>query len=125
MTDLFLNKKDEVIIFDNTFIKEGVGYDTSTGIFTAPIGGLYQFLVHTCAYQSKYTFIGLVLEGKVIAAGVNYDANYDTCSTVGAVVRVRSGEKVWVKATSYSSSNQRLCQNEYRMNTFSGILITI
>ena len=119
-----LDKADKVIIFDKTFINEGAGYDISTGIFTAPVGGLYQFLVHTCARFNKYTYIGLVLEGKVIAAGVNYDKDHYTCSAVGAVVRVRSGGKVWVKATWYSS-NYMLYKGTYWMNTFSGILINI
>ncbi|XP_060596404.1 uncharacterized protein LOC132750436 [Ruditapes philippinarum] len=46
--DLVLDTADEIIIFTKSVINEGTGYDTSTGIFTAPVGGLYQFDVHTC-----------------------------------------------------------------------------
>ncbi|XP_060573323.1 uncharacterized protein LOC132731206 [Ruditapes philippinarum] len=122
VADLLLDTKDEIIIFTKSLINEGTGYDTSTGIFTAPVGGIYQFVVHTCAYIKKHAFIGLVLEGTVIAADSNYDGDYHTCSTVGAIVRVRSGEKVWVKSTS-SASNRQLCQSSNIMNTFSGILV--
>jgi hypothetical protein len=77
--------------------------------------------VHTCAYYAKFAYIGLVLEGNVIAADSNYDKDYYTCSTVGAIVRLKPGVKVWVKST--SSSNHRLYQDSHRMNTFTGILI--
>ncbi|XP_060601248.1 complement C1q and tumor necrosis factor-related protein 9A-like isoform X3 [Ruditapes philippinarum] len=122
LTDFVLDTRDEIIIFTKSLINEGTGYDTSTGIFTAPVGGLYQFIVHTCTYYAKYAHIGLVWEDKVIAAGLNYDKDYDTCSTVGAIVRVRSGEKIWVKVTS-SGSNRQLYQDSNTMNTFSGVLV--
>ncbi|XP_060598346.1 cerebellin-3-like [Ruditapes philippinarum] len=122
VADLVLDTTDEIVIFTKSVINEGKGYDTSTGLFTAPVGGLYHFVVHTCAYYNRYAFIGLVLEGKVIASDSNYDKDHYTCSTVGAIVRVRSGEKVWVKSTS-SASNRQLEQDSYRMNTFSGILV--
>ncbi|XP_060582858.1 uncharacterized protein LOC132739211 [Ruditapes philippinarum] len=122
VTDLVLDKKDEIVIFTKSVINEGTGYDTSTGIFTAPVGGLYQFIVHTCTYYTKYAFIGLVLEDNVIATSSNYDEDHYTCSTVGAIVRVKPAEKVWVKST-WSAHNRRLEQDSYRMNTFSGILV--
>ncbi|XP_060577064.1 heavy metal-binding protein HIP-like [Ruditapes philippinarum] len=122
VADKLLDKTDEIIIFTKSVINEGTGYDTSTGIFTAPVGGLYQFSVHTCAYIGKYALIGLVLEGKVIAADMNYDKYYHTCNTVAAIVRVRSGEKVWVKSTASGSVHQ-LLQNADAMNTFSGLLL--
>ncbi|XP_060597394.1 complement C1q tumor necrosis factor-related protein 5-like [Ruditapes philippinarum] len=122
LTDLVHDTTDEIVIFTKSVINEGTGYDTSTGIFTAPVGGLYQFSVHTCVFRGYYAFIGLVLDGKVIAGGSNYDKDSYTCSTVGAIVRVRSGEKVWVKSRS-SSSNNQLYQDAMKMNTFSGVLV--
>ncbi|XP_060607443.1 caprin-2-like [Ruditapes philippinarum] len=122
LKDLLPDTKNEILIFEKTFTNEGTGYDTSTGIFTAPVGGLYQFVIHTCAWQNKYAFLGLVLEGNVIAADANYGDASHGCNTFGALVRVKSGEKVWVKSTS-SSSNRPLVQDRYRMNTFSGILV--
>ncbi|XP_060577065.1 complement C1q tumor necrosis factor-related protein 5-like [Ruditapes philippinarum] len=122
VTDLVLDTSDKIIIFTKSVINEGTGYDTSTGIFTTPVGGLYQFSVHTCAFNKKYAFIGLVLEDNVIAASSNYDEDYYTCSTFGAIVRVKPGEKVWVKSTS-SSSNRQLYQDAITINTFSGVLV--
>ncbi|XP_060595297.1 collagen alpha-2(VIII) chain-like [Ruditapes philippinarum] len=113
---------NEIIIFTKSVINEGKGYDTSTGIFSAPVGGLYQFSVHICLQVGNYAFIGLLLDGKVIAADSNYDGDFYTCSTFGAIVRVKSGEKVWVKPTT-SDTSRSLRQDYYRMNTFSGVLV--
>ncbi|XP_060581258.1 complement C1q tumor necrosis factor-related protein 5-like [Ruditapes philippinarum] len=122
LKDVLLDTTDEILIFEKTFTNEGTGYDTSTGLFTAPVGGLYQFNVHTCAYNGKYSYLGLVMEGNVIAADANFgDANFG-CNTFGAIIRVKSGSKVWVKSTS-SSSGYQLYQNSLRMNTFSGVLV--
>jgi hypothetical protein len=122
LKDLLPDTTDEILIFEKTFTNEGTGYDTSTGIFTAPVGGLYQFVIHTCAYKGKYAYHGLVLKGHVIAADSNYGDEWHGCNTFGAIVRVKSGEKVWVKST-LSSSNRQFVQDRYRMNTFSGILV--
>ncbi|XP_060601240.1 complement C1q and tumor necrosis factor-related protein 9A-like [Ruditapes philippinarum] len=120
LNDLLLDTTDEILIFKKTFTNEGTGYDTSTGLFTAPVGGLYQFDVHT--YNRKYSYLGLVMEGDVIAADANYgDANHG-CNNFGAIIRLKSGAKVWIKSTS-SASNRQLYQDSYRFNTFSGLLV--
>ncbi|XP_053372691.1 uncharacterized protein LOC128546317 [Mercenaria mercenaria] len=121
VTDLAL-RTDKIIVFDTTITNEGSGYDASTGIFTAPVGGLYQFTTHVCVHNGKHSFIGLVVEGNVIAKDSNYDLNYYTCSSVGAVVRVKSGEQVWIKCTSGSSS-YKLYEDSTMTNSFSGILL--
>jgi hypothetical protein len=123
LKDMLLDTSNELLKFEKTFTNEGSGYDTSTGLFTAPVGGLYQFSVHTCALQNNYAYLGLVLEDNVIAADANYGDNSHGCNTFGAIIRVRSGGKVWVKTTS-SSSNRQLYQDFYRMNTFSGVLVS-
>ncbi|XP_060578801.1 uncharacterized protein LOC132735816 isoform X2 [Ruditapes philippinarum] len=120
--DLALDSTNEILIFEKTFTNEGTGYDTSTGIFTAPVGGLYQFVIHTCAYKGKHAYLGLVLKRHVIAADSNYGDESYGCNTFGAIVRVKLGEKVWVKSTS-SCSICQLMQDKYRMNTFSGLLV--
>jgi hypothetical protein len=122
VADLVLDTTDEIIIFSKSLINEGTGYDTSTGLFTAPVGGLYHFSVHTCVYRGKYAYIGLVLEGKVIAADMNYEHAQYTCSAFVAIAMVKSGEKVWVKSTA-SDSEYKLYQDKYRMITFSGMLV--
>jgi hypothetical protein len=121
VVDLKLDRTDKIIIFTTATTNEGSGYDISTGIFTAPVGGLYQFIVNYCAYN-KHSPLALVLSGNVIARSSNYDADYYTCSSFSAVIRVKSSEKVWVKCLS-SGSSRYLYKDGWMMNSFSGILI--
>jgi hypothetical protein len=123
LKDLVLDTANEILIFDKTFTNEGTGYDTTTGLFTAPVGGLYQFVIHTCTLNTKYAYLGLVLEDRVTALHSHYGDVNHSCGSFGAIIRVRSGEKVWVKATAYHS-NYQLYQNLHRMNTFSGVLVS-
>ncbi|XP_053372692.1 complement C1q and tumor necrosis factor-related protein 9A-like [Mercenaria mercenaria] len=122
VTETTLDKTDQIIVFDSVLTNEGSGYDTSTGIFTAPVEGMYQFTVHICTYSGKYSFIGLVLADKVIASTSNFASNSYTCNSVGAIARVKSGEQVWVKCTS-PAFNRELRDDSHRMNTFSGIMM--
>ncbi|XP_060577747.1 collagen alpha-2(VIII) chain-like [Ruditapes philippinarum] len=122
VVDLKLDRTDKIIIFTTATTNEGSGYDTSTGIFTAPVGGLYQFVVNYCAYYKQHSPLALVLSGNVIARSSNYDANYYTCSSFYAVIRVKSSEKIWVKCLS-GSSGYALYKGGWFMNSFSGILI--
>ncbi|XP_060582857.1 uncharacterized protein LOC132739210 [Ruditapes philippinarum] len=122
LKDMLLDTTNEILIFEKTFTNEETGYDTSTGLFTAPVGGLYQFVVHTCAYKGKHSYLGLVLDDNVIAADSNFGDDAYGCNTFGAIVRLQKGAKVWVKSTA-PGSNRQLFQNSYRFNTFSGLLV--
>ncbi|XP_060589335.1 complement C1q tumor necrosis factor-related protein 3-like isoform X2 [Ruditapes philippinarum] len=122
VTDVLLDESNEVIVFKSIITNEGAGYDSSTGIFTAPVGGLYQFAVHLCTPISYYTYVGIVHTGNVIVKDyIHGVGNNALCSSVGGVVRVESGEQVWVQSLS-TSSNRKLMDDGNRMNTFLGIL---
>jgi hypothetical protein len=123
VTDVNLDESNEVIVFKSIITNEGSGYDTSTGIFTAPVAGLYQFAVHLCTPISHYTYVGIVHAGNVIVKDYTHGVgNNALCSSVGGAVRVESGEQIWVQALSYGS-DRGLKDDTHRMNTFFGILI--
>ncbi|XP_053408382.1 complement C1q and tumor necrosis factor-related protein 9A-like [Mercenaria mercenaria] len=122
VSDVSLHVTDKIIIFDSITTNEGSGYDTSTGVFTAPVGGMFQFTVNFCTYKQKDSPIALVLAGKQIARSSNYDKDSHTCGSFSATARVKSGEKVWVKCV-YGSSSYSLWQDSWKMNSFSGFLL--
>ncbi|XP_045185277.2 cerebellin-3-like [Mercenaria mercenaria] len=120
--DLSLDVTDKIIIFDSIITNEGSGYDTSTGVFTAPVGGMFQFTVNFCSLYNQHSPIALVLAGKQIAKSSNYDTSHHTCGSFSAIVRVKSGEKVWVKCVTGNSS-YKLYRDNWMMNSFSGFLL--
>ena len=44
--NVVLQKKIQTIIYDNAKINEGGHYDTTTGKYTAPVAGIYQFFAY-------------------------------------------------------------------------------
>ncbi|XP_060554169.1 uncharacterized protein LOC132715199 [Ruditapes philippinarum] len=122
VVDRKLDMTDKTIIFTTATTNEGSGYDTSTGIFTTPVGGLYQFIVNYCTYNKQHSPLALVLSGNVIARSSDYEADYYTCSSFFAVIRVKSSEKIWVKCLA-GYSGRSLYKDSWMMNSFAGILI--
>lgn len=49
------------VVFKTTDLNEGLGYNASTGIFTAPSGGIYAFDWTTLAWTGQYAFTSLVV----------------------------------------------------------------
>jgi hypothetical protein len=123
--DFKLDVTNEVLVFQNVITNEGSGYDSSTGIFTASVEGVYQLTAHVCAEYTKYSHIGLVLDGAFIAKSANYngDTSAGTCSFVSAIVKLIAGRKVWVACTLGQERNLLTVDNTFGMNTFSGVRI--
>ena len=122
--DLILDQYKEVLVFQNIITNEGSGYDKSTGIFTAPVGGVYYFTVHVCVANRKHSPVGIVLDGTFIAKSIQYDTDSWTCGSAGAIVTMTSGKQVWVASTDGSTNYVLYSSTTFLMNTFSGILIS-
>ncbi|XP_045161577.2 uncharacterized protein LOC123526476 [Mercenaria mercenaria] len=50
-------KKGTTIKFNHVFYNDGSGYDKTTGIFTVPVSGVYQFIFFIEGWQKKDEFI--------------------------------------------------------------------
>ncbi|VDI48064.1 Hypothetical predicted protein [Mytilus galloprovincialis] len=77
--------------FEKTTENVGNGYDNKTGIFTAPIKGLYHFTASARQSRSGYLHLGLYRndEEMAVSVGVNYNS-----LTIGATFTLKSGEHV-------------------------------
>ncbi|WAR13593.1 EMIL1-like protein [Mya arenaria] len=62
---------NEPITFDRVFTNEGEGYDEKTGIFTAPVGGLYVFSATILAGNGYYTEGSIVVKDNTIVTAVS------------------------------------------------------
>ncbi|XP_063397778.1 collagen alpha-1(VIII) chain-like [Mytilus trossulus] len=72
----------------------GSGYNSGTGIFTAPIKGLYHFTAS--ARQSKSGFLHLGLFRNNAQMAVSVAVNFNSL-TIGATLTLQSGDRVYVK----------------------------
>ncbi|XP_060582039.1 heavy metal-binding protein HIP-like [Ruditapes philippinarum] len=115
----------ETIVFTDILLNLGESYNTDTGVFTVPLGGIYLFTVQLCIDQSKRIDYGLVVDGVYMDIARHQD-NYSSvcCFKLTTTIPVQSGKKVWVKVISQTSSGQILFHTDTNYWTsFSGVLI--
>ncbi|XP_045161576.2 uncharacterized protein LOC123526475 [Mercenaria mercenaria] len=55
--NLAILKGETTVKFNHVFYNDGSGYDKTTGIFTVPVSGVYQFIFFVEGWQSKDEFI--------------------------------------------------------------------
>ncbi|XP_063397777.1 complement C1q-like protein 2 isoform X2 [Mytilus trossulus] len=77
-------------------IKENIGngYNSGTGIFTAPTKGLYHFTASARQSRSGYLHLGMFRNGEEMAVSVAL--NYNSL-TIGTTFTLQSGDRVYVK----------------------------
>jgi len=109
----------DVIVYQTIMSSSDVsGYDVTTGIFAAPVDGVYMFTVNTCV-NAFYATIALTINGDGILKTTHRDDKYNSCYTAQSIVPLMPGDHVCVKCAGAC----KLVTDPYRWNTFSGILL--
>ncbi|XP_053398740.1 uncharacterized protein LOC128556887 [Mercenaria mercenaria] len=109
----------QTFVFRSVDFNEGNGYNSLSGEFTAPAGGLYQFSVHVCNGEGKHVASAIVHDGTYVAYSVQYQPSGSSCSSVNALLMMTPGQKVVAKCTHPT----KLLEDQCRRATFMGILI--
>ncbi|XP_063076074.1 uncharacterized protein LOC134466108 [Engraulis encrasicolus] len=110
------------LVFKNVFTNVGSAYNVNTGVFTAPVRGVYHFVLFVFGDASATTWTGASLHhnGKhvVIAYEAQVNSHHVTPANgasllleVGDVVQVKLWPKAWVR------------DNGHHHTTFSGHLL--
>lgn len=104
------------VIFETVDLNEGLGYDASSGIFTAPSGGLYVFDWTVMTWEKQYAHTSLVVNDQ--------EKSWNYCRSQAAdlwlrcskmtIVRLRQGDKAWIGIFSGQANMQ------YTYTSFSG-----
>ncbi|XP_060576396.1 coadhesin-like [Ruditapes philippinarum] len=109
------------IIFGSTFINEGNAYNTSTGIFTAPVNGTYSFSLQLCTNINNYFLTAIMIDGTTFATLYVYDKYVYSCNSTDTVAVLHEHSKVFVKCTAHCVN--AVYQDGFHMNSFSGYLV--
>lgn len=79
----------ETVIFDKVSLNEGNAYDKTSGIFTAPLNGIYSFTWTTATRGGK-------LITKMFTDGSGRNGIEVTTSHVN--IKMKKGDKAWIRA---------------------------
>ena len=114
----------EVIKFETVQLNEGSGYDPTTGLFTAPAPGVYQFsyFVGHNYNPPGQTWARLMAKGKTVNSAVAdaIETGFDIQGGNVGIVRLNTGEKAWIEAwwSDYADFDAGL-----GFSTFSGVFV--
>ena len=84
------------MVFDEVKISKGGGYNPSTGYFTAPIAGVYNFMHHLSAQSSLLTELNIQVNGIVYAGFKNAAGGYKNSASIRAIVYLNVDDVVRV-----------------------------
>jgi len=113
--------QNQVLIFDQIVTSEGHGYDSHTGVFTAPLAGFYLFNIHAVSEGTKVFRLGLLHNGsRVIDVNKEGDEYY---SAVSNSVLLELGKNDQVKVISWAGTSY--VDGDWKSSTFSGRLVSL
>ena len=100
----------------------GNGYDPSTGTFTAPTSGVYEFHLNIMSTNNGSSHgnsvrADVMVDGRWAALAITADQRTDhDMGSADVIVRLRAGQRAWVK-------NKWSCEYGPSGTTFSGSLL--
>lgn len=103
------------IVFETVDLNEGLRYNPSTGIFTAPSGGIYVFDWTVLAWQGEYAHTSLFVNDQIKSWNNCYDGASKTwlpCSKM-TIVKLEQGDNAWIGVFSEPA-------NMHQYTSFSG-----
>ncbi|XP_061610408.1 complement C1q-like protein 2 [Phyllopteryx taeniolatus] len=109
---------ETTLVFKRVVTNVGKGYDDNTGIFTAPVKGLY-FVTFTGAAGSEGGMNAAVIKDGVNMFAIADNKNKFSSATNSMALQLNAGDKLWVTLW----ANQRIF-DQSRLTTFSGFLIS-
>jgi hypothetical protein len=102
-------------VWDSASVNQGGAYDSQTGVFTAPIDGVYWMAVFTHPFYRR-SDVSVVTSDNVTVCRIDSDVLYDSRACQGAVALTK-GQRVWVETRDCP------CHLNDRVSGFSGFLI--
>ena len=116
--------KTETLIFTTIMSNEGSGYNDETGVFTAPVGGLYMFNLQLCILNNKHLHFEIVANGQTIGKRLAIDdsGHSSSCDSYSISTILKAKDTVSVKACR-KSSGLVLWDSHETWNTFDGFLV--
>lgn len=118
------------LIFTTPVINHGDGYNPSTGVFKAPVRGIYMFSVQLCIDNNAFINYEIRSSTTVYSMTEHGEKDLDnTCSSITTVAVLQPDEEVWVKYLTGTGKIDHIIEPESNetpelfWNMFTGALI--
>ncbi|XP_071145335.1 cerebellin-3-like [Mytilus edulis] len=112
---------NEIVKFDKIWTNNGDGYDPSSGVFTAPLAGLYRFAAVVMSVSDAVLYLSLYHNDAQITSSYLSDKGYKT-GTFDVALTLEQGDKVSIRSRSKS---QTIFSDGSNYCTFSGNLFAM
>ncbi|XP_054914450.1 complement C1q tumor necrosis factor-related protein 3-like [Poeciliopsis prolifica] len=111
---------DTTLIYRRVIINVGNAYNQHTGIFAAPVPGIYYFIFLYHATGSQVVNLTLMKNNDVVVATYDHKTSHDGADNGGnaAFLQLQQGDHVYVRMY----ANSHIWQNDH-ITTFSGVLL--
>ena len=113
---------NEVVKFDKVWTNIGNGYDSSSGVFTAPRGGVYQFSCSAMTLSGKTLRLHLMKNDQRTVSLYPGTSGHNM-GTLNMVLELKKGDRVYIKHLG-SGSNSLYSEAGYNYSMFSGYFIS-
>ncbi|XP_052236168.1 C1q-related factor-like [Dreissena polymorpha] len=114
-------------MFEDVLYNHGSGYDRSSGVFIAPVGGTYLFTARLLSQAAGSVFFEINVNGNMNSNGALFSSNGWIYASADSVVRLLPGERVFIKSL-YSN---KICNTglqgdlNSKSNEFTGVLLHV
>ncbi|XP_051245168.1 complement C1q-like protein 4 [Dicentrarchus labrax] len=110
------------IIFNQVLVNQGSAYNNDTGVFTAPVAGIYQFVfaAQLCRGDHNNLWIFMLKGSKDMACHAQVSGGDTTLNTCYLMEELKKGDQVWVKQNVGSCA---WASTHSKTITFSGVLL--
>ncbi|KAL3854092.1 hypothetical protein ACJMK2_013371 [Sinanodonta woodiana] len=112
---------NSAVLYNNVLLNKGNGYNMYRGSFTAPVSGIYVFHFFSLADKNSEIWQELYHNNDYVCALYGLTPSEFAAAGNTAIVRLRSGDIVQIKAR---RSNTLFGEHDQVYSTFSGALIT-
>ncbi|KAF1380084.1 hypothetical protein PFLUV_G00182800 [Perca fluviatilis] len=110
------------IVFNQVVVNQGSAYDNDTGVFTAPVPGIYQFVfaAQLCRGNHNNVWYFMVNGERRTACHAQVSGGDTTLNTCYCMEELKKGDKMWVKQNVGSCA---WASTISKTITFSGVLL--
>ncbi|XP_049319365.1 uncharacterized protein LOC125780956 isoform X25 [Astyanax mexicanus] len=110
---------DVTLVYKHVFINIGNAYNPVTGIFTAPVRGVYEFKIYAFGHGGRSVSVSLQKNGHHVTGAHVYQQPNDANSSNGVSLLLEVGDVVCVKIR----ANAWIYDSLTRLSTFSGQML--